>query len=147
MRLITLILMMSNWAIAQDVLGTWKMNLERSTFVGDPHPRSVTVSFERSDGRQIFTFDKVGANGQRTIDKIRLYFDGKSRPFLGETCMGTQSSRRLDTSGIQITVNCQDGHRTIFTSRYSPQNDELILDLLDVRANGRRLERHLVMEK
>ena len=38
-----------------------------------------------------------------------LYLDGKQREFRGDSCTGSQSSRRLDSRTIDILLNCPSG--------------------------------------
>ena len=89
MRAITLTLFLilssaAGWA--QTAFGTWKMNPARSVFIGDPHPRLVTIRFEPHPKGEVFTWDKVGGNGQTQTFSIILYFDSKQRDLQDDTC-------------------------------------------------------------
>jgi len=146
MRTIILILIIGSTACALEPVGTWKMNSQRSTFVGDPHPREVTVRIEVSGTNRTFSFEKIGANGRKTIDKETMYLDGKARPHVGNTCSGTHSTRRVDKFTIELISRCSSGQWARFVTHFQ-LNGDMILDILDVLPNGRRLTRHLVMEK
>ena len=146
MRTITMILIIGSTAWAQEPVGTWKMNPQRSTFVGDPHPREVTVRIEVKGDTRTFSFEKIGANSRKTIDKDTMYLDGKTRPHVGDTCPGTYSSRRMDKFTIEMTSRCSSGRWARFITRLQP-NGDMILDILEALPDGRQLTRHLVMEK
>src|SRR5438093_10762742 len=126
MRTITLTLLLilpgtPSWA--QNAFGTWKMNPVRSLFIGDPHPRAVTIRFEPHAKGEIFTWNKVGGNGQRETFRIILYFDGKQRDLQNNSCRGSgfQSSRRIDKRAVEILLTCETGSHARFV-RQVPSN-------------------------
>src|SRR5258707_332002 len=84
---------------AADAFGIWKMNPTRSTFTGDTHtqPQALTVRIEPHAKGEVFTVDRIAADGHATTSSTILYFDGKPRDFQGPQCSGTQSSRRVDS--------------------------------------------------
>jgi len=125
------------------------MNPARSVFIGDPHPRAVTIRFEPHAKGEVFTWDKIGANGRAETFSIILYFDGKQRDFQVNTCPGTafQSSRRLGEGVIEIVLACRTGIHARFVRQVSTNPHELLLNITDEAQDGRRLERHLVFEK
>ena len=131
------------------VLGTWKMNPARSTFRGDPHPQAVTVRFERHEKGEVFTWDKTGGNGQAETFSMILYFDGKVRDFQTPGCPGegTQSSRNLDKQTAEIRLTCKDGSSVRMVRRTQAEPHDLTLDITVLLPDGRRFERHLVLEK
>jgi len=123
------------------------MNPARSTFIGDPHPKSLTARFEPHAKGEVFTLEKVGGNGQATTSSMILYLDGKLRVFQNDLCAGTQSSRQLDNRTVEILLNCSNGQWVRPTRRSSPRPNELILDITDKLPDDRHFERHLMLEK
>jgi hypothetical protein len=146
MRAILLMLLLGVLGWADDGFGTWKVNLARSTFVGDPHPRAVAVRIERHAKGEVFTLDQIRGNGQVVTTSMILYLDGQERDFQGETCFGTQSSRRVDQRTIEIVYRCHDGW-TRCIRRLPPEPKELVLEITEHLSDGRRFERRLVLEK
>lgn len=146
MRAILLMLLLTAPSWADDAFGTWKMNPARSTFTGDPHPKSFTVRIEPHAKGEVFTIDKTGGDGRALTSSTILYLDGKARDFQGDACSGTQSSRRLDRRTVEIVYKCHD-RWTHFVRRLPPQPNELILDIAEQLPDGRRFERRLVLEK
>ena len=89
-----LLLTTASWA--DDPFGIWKINLARSTFIGEPHLKSFTVRFEPHPSGEVFTLDRIGGDGRATTSSTILYFDGKPRDFQDAGCSGAQSSRRVE---------------------------------------------------
>jgi len=134
------------WA-ADAALGTWKLNAARSTFAGDTQPKSLTVRIEPHAKGEVFTLDRTEANGRATSSSILLYLDGTARAFQDAGCSGTQSSRRVDSRTVEIFRDCAGGQRTRFIRRPGRQRNELVLEITEQYADGRRFERRLALEK
>jgi hypothetical protein len=131
------------WAGA--AYGTWKLNFARSTFAGDTQPRSFTIRIEPHAKGEVFTLDRIEADGRAISSSTVLYLDGTERDFRGE-CSGTQSSRRIDRQTVEILRNCGLGAWTRLVRRAAPRN-ELVLEISEHHADGRPFGRRLVFEK
>ena len=127
-------------------LGSWKLNAARSTFAGEIRPKFGTLRIEARAKGEVFTLDRTEVNGQTTSSSSILFFDGVARDFREGECSGTQSSWQIDSQTIEILRNCGAGAWTRFLRRTAPKN-ELILEISEQRADGRRFERRLVFEK
>jgi hypothetical protein len=132
---------------AESAFGTWKMDAARSTFAGDTQPRSFTLRIEPHAKGEVFTLDRIEADGRATSSSTILYFDGAPRDFQDFACSGTQSSWRVDSRTVEITRKCETGGWTRFVRRCAKQGKELILDITEQNPDGRRVERRLVLEK
>ena len=126
--------------------GTWKLNAAQSTFAGDTPPKTLSVRIEPHAKGEVFTLDRIEADGRAVSCSTVLYLDGRARDFRGGECSGTQSSRRMDRQTIEIRRNCGAGAWTKFVQR-TATHDELVLEISEQRADGRRFERRLVFEK
>jgi hypothetical protein len=132
---------------ADDAVGTWKVNSARSTASPDPRPKSVTIRIEWHPRGEVFTLDRIEANGRTTTSSTILYFDGQPREFQDAGCSGTQSSRRVDSQTVEILRTCGSGGWTRFVRRFSGKPNELVLEVTERQAGGRRFESRLVLEK
>jgi len=132
------------WAGA--AYGTWKLNSARSTFAGDTQPRSFTIRIEPHTKGEVLTLDRIEADGRAISSSAVLYLDGTERDFRDSACSGTQSSRRIDSQTIEILRNCGAGAWIRFVRRTAPRN-QLVLEISEQRADGRRFDRRLVFEK
>jgi hypothetical protein len=126
--------------------GTWKMDGSRSTLMGDTPPKSLALRIEHHSKGEVFTVDRVEKDGHTTTFSIVLYFDGVARDFQQAECSGTQWSRRIDTQTVEIVRNCGTGAWTRFVRRTTPKS-QLILEISEQRADGRRFDRRLIFEK
>lgn len=129
---------------AGDAFGIWKVNPIRSV---DPRPMTLIVRFEPHSKGEVFTLDTTDRLGRASTSSTILYFDGKPRDFQDLGCSGTQLSRRLDGTAVEIIRKCESGEWTRLVRRWSAQPKELVLEITEQQSDGRRFERHLVLEK
>ena len=124
----------------------WKLNVARSTFAGDTQPKSFTIRIEPHAKGEVFTLDRIEADGRAISSSTILYLDGTERDFRDGDCSGTQTSRRIDSQTVEILRNCGVDAWTRFVRRTAPKN-ELVLEITEQRADGRRFDRRLVFKK
>src|ERR1700731_2157163 len=91
-------------------IGTWKINLAKSTFDGAP-PKSFTQKFEPSQKMTKVTVDIVGANGQVTHNTWIGEYDGKEYPVQGPVADQTRTLTRPDDRTL-VSVNRSGGKVT-----------------------------------
>ena len=127
--------------------GTWKMNPARSIFSGGVQPKSFTVRIEPHPKGEVFTVDRTEPDGRTTSVSTILYFDGAAREFQDFECSGTQLSRRIGGHAVEILRQCGAGAWTRFVRRTPAKPRELILEITEHHADGRREEKHLTLEK
>ena len=132
------------WAGA--TYGRWELNSALSTFAGDTRPRSLTIRIEPHAKGEVFTLDRLEADGRAATSSTLLYLDGAEREFRDGGCSGTQSSRRIDSQTIEILRHCGAGVWIRLVGRTTP-NNQLILETSEHRADGRRFDRRLLFEK
>lgn len=144
----TALLLIANGVMcwAGPAYGSWKLNVARSTFDGDVQPRSLTIRIDPHAKGEVFTLDRVEADGRAISASTVLYLDGTERDFSDDECSGTQSSRRIDSRSIEILRNCGAGAWIRFVRR-TVSRDQLTLEISEQRADGRRFDRRLVFEK
>ena len=126
--------------------GSWNLNAAQSTFAGDTQPRSFTIRIEPHTKGEVCTLDRIEADGRAISSSSILYLDGKERDFRDGECSGTQLSRRIDSRTIEILRNCGPSAWIRFVRRAAP-NSQLVLEISEQRADGRRFDRRLVFEK
>ena len=107
----------------------------------------LTARFEPHTKGEVFTLDRIDADGRSTTSSTILYLDGNPREFQGFECSGTQSSRRLDSQTVEIVRTCAGGEWTRFIRRLSTQSKELVLEITEQQPDGRHVERRVVLEK
>jgi hypothetical protein len=147
MRTVLLPILLNSVCWAGSMFGTWKMNAARSTSTGGTQPESFTVRIETHPNGEVFTLERIEPDGRITTSSTILYFDAIPRKFQDLECSGTQSSRRTDRQTVELLRNCGSGAWTRFVRRTAAKRNELVLEISEQRADGRRFERRLVLEK
>jgi hypothetical protein len=132
---------------AEPAFGTFRMNPSRSTFTGETQPKSLTVRIEPHAKGEVFTMDRIEADGRITTSSTILYFDSAPRTFDDFGCSGTQSSRRVDSQAVEILRKCGSGAWIRLVRRLAAQPQQMVFDIIEQNSDGRRFERRWVLEK
>jgi hypothetical protein len=132
---------------AEPAFGTWQMTAARSKLAGDTRPKRLTVRIEPHAQGEVFTLDRVEPDGRSTSSSSILYFDGEPRRFQDFACSGIQSSRRQDSSTVEILRMCANGGWARYIRRLPAPPKEMVLEITEQHPDGRRFERRLVLEK
>ena len=96
----------------QAYLGTWKLNLAKSTFTPGPGPKELTRIHENAGNGQIrVTTKTVGPNGNAGTTVYTYRPDGKDNPITGGTPAGpTQIAiTRVDDYSVTYAQKFADG--------------------------------------
>ena len=150
MRVLVVSTLLSAALFGQGREGTseiWKMNLARSTQAGIAPFKSLTVRIERHPKGEVFTLERIETDGRTTLYSTILYLDGEPRRFEDFGCSGIQSSRRADERTVEIVRMCANGGWMRLVRRASAKSNELVLDITEQSADGRRFDRRLTLEK
>jgi hypothetical protein len=123
------------------------MNPARSTFAGDTQPKGLTVRMEPHANGEVFTLDRIEADGRTTTLSTVLYLDNAPRRFEDFGCSGIQLSRRVDKQAVEILRQCDSGASIRLLRRSTAHEQEVILDIWEQHRDGRRFERRWVLEK
>jgi hypothetical protein len=116
--MVALILLWGNPASTQapdPLVGTWKLNVEKSTYSPGPPPKSLTVKIEGAGDGEKVTADGVRADGTPIRVEYTAKYDGKDHPITG-SAMGasTVSLKRVDTNTTERTDKNKDG-KVVYT--------------------------------
>ena len=94
-------------------LGTWKMNITKSTFSQGTGYKSATSRIEAVDGGVKHTLDTVYADGTSRQWEYTTAYDGKDVPVIGNSPTGdTVAITRVDTNTTQ-TIYKKNGKITV----------------------------------
>ena len=146
MRIVFPLMLLGTLATGQSeaVYGVWRVNLSRSTA---PFSDLVKVRFEPHRRGEVFTVERVHADGRATTSSTILYFDTLQRDFQDSDFSGTQSSSRLNDTTAEILRSCADGRTMRMVRRFGEKPRELVLEVTEQRPAGGRAERRLLLEK
>src|SRR5271165_6954296 len=91
-------------ALAADaVVGTWKLNVAKSTFSPGPAPRSQTRVYAESAQGMAVTVKTTAADGKESSTTLTFKEDGKSYPISGNPDFDMVSVTRVDASTVHST--------------------------------------------
>lgn len=88
---------------AENWLGTWKLDVAKSSFVPAPGPRSLTLKFKATKAGIKFNGDGVSAEGKPTHTQFVSKFDGQEVPYKGNPDADTASAKRIDDNNYENT--------------------------------------------
>jgi hypothetical protein len=88
--------------VPQSVLGTWKMNVAKSTYSPGPAPRSTTSHWEVVPGGGAKgVVETVDAAGRSFHYELVTMFDGKEAEYKGASAPTTRAYSRIDDRTYQ----------------------------------------------
>ena len=91
-------------ALAADpVIGTWKLNIAKSTFSPGPAPKSQTRSYAESPQGIVLTTKTVAADGKESTISLTFKVDGKPYPLTGSPDFDAVSVTRVDAHTVKST--------------------------------------------
>ena len=91
-------------ALAADtVVGTWKLNIAKSTFSPGPAPKSQTRTYAESAQGIVLTVKTTLADGKENTTSLTFKDDGKPYPASGNPDFDMVSVTRVDASTVHST--------------------------------------------
>jgi hypothetical protein len=89
-------------------LGTWKLNLGKSTYSPGPAPKSATLTIEAHDGGIKYTSHGENAQGAPIHVEFTAKYDGQDNPVTGSPDFNSIALKRIDAQTIEATIK-KDG--------------------------------------
>jgi hypothetical protein len=88
------------------LMGTWKVNIAKSTSPGPPSKSDIRTYEDRGGGIVIVTVEIVSAQGNRSYSMIAMKFDGRDYPVLSRNAESstTISYKRVDAFTMEYAV-------------------------------------------
>jgi hypothetical protein len=130
-------------------IGTWKVNLEKSTYSPGPKPTvAATVKIEPSAGGIKTTIDGTNAEGKPTHTETVAMFDGKDNPVKGAQAPNTTNAlKRIDDRTFEVMGKI-DGKPTV-TTRVAVSADGKTMTATQTgkNAKGESVNNVIVMDK
>jgi hypothetical protein len=130
-------------------IGTWKVNLAKSTYSPGPTPKvAAVVTMESAPNGLKTTIDGVNPQGQKTHTEIVAAFDGKDYPVKGAPDpTATSSLKRIDSRTFENQGKV--GGKQTMTTRVtvSPDGKTLTATQTGTNAEGQPVKNVIVAEK
>jgi hypothetical protein len=97
------------------MVGTWKLNLSKSTYTPGPAPKSAINRFEAWEDGIKATIDLVDGQGNKIHAEIAARFDGKDYPIKGSPIADAISLKRVNDR--QTDVVWKKGGKVAMTGK------------------------------
>jgi len=132
---------------ADNWLGTWKLNVEKSKASPGPAPKSLTLKFEATKDGTRFTSDGVSADGKPMHGTYTSKFDGKDVPWEGNPEADTAAPMKIDDSSYENVW--KKGGKVTITAKAVVSKDGKTLTISQTGKNvkGEAVNANMVFEK
>jgi len=97
------------------MVGTWKVNLSKSTYSPGPAPKNAMNKFEPWEDGMKATIDIVDAQGNKIHSEAAVKFDGKDYPIKGSPIADVVSVKRINER--ETDVVWKKGGKTVMTGK------------------------------
>ena len=89
---------------ADPVVGTWNLNLAKSTFGGGPALKSQVRTYSQSARGLTLKMKTVSADGKETTTQATYQLNGKDHPSMGNPDFDSLSGMQIDTNSAEFTL-------------------------------------------
>ncbi len=94
---------MSKQTPANDpMIGTWILNVSKSSYTPGPLPKSAVNKFEPWENGMKATIDVVDGQGNKIHAEVAAKFDGKDYPIKGSPIADAVSLKRINDKHVEI---------------------------------------------
>jgi hypothetical protein len=139
--------MAKQWPVDDPMIGTWKVNLAKSTYSPGPPPKSATTKFSPWEDGVRITGDIVDALGNNIHLEVAAKFDGKEYPIKGSPVADAISLKRIDERQTDVVWK-KDGKVTMMgKSLISSDGRTTTLTQTGTDAQGRTVKNVIISEK
>lgn len=129
------------------VLGTWRLNVERSTFTPGPGWRSQTRTYRATLQGVSVSWEGVDAGGERMQVNYTYAYDGRDYPMVGSASYDTLNAVRIDARTVRSEEKRDGVIVGVAVRTVSP--DGRVLTITDEGTNrrGRAFSQTLVFDR
>jgi hypothetical protein len=129
------------------VLGTWRLNVERSTFTPGPGWRSQVRVYRATPQGVSVSWEGVDAGGERMQVSYDYAYDGRDYPMVGSASYDTLNAVRIDARTVRSEEKRGGVIVGVAVRRVSP--DGRVLTITDEGTNrrGLRFSQTLVFDR
>jgi hypothetical protein len=132
---------------ADPVVGTWKLNLAKSTFGGGPALKSQTRIYSQSAQGTTLKMKSVGADGEETSTQTTYRVDGRDYPSSGNPDFDSLSGTQIDTNTAEFILKRAGKPAGTLRRTISKDGQTLTLNFVITNAKGVRLSQLTVFDR
>jgi hypothetical protein len=144
------LLIATGQALAQatdPVVGTWELNLAKSTFTPGPAPKSETRTYAASGSDFKLALKGTDGNAKPTSIQASYSMDGREHPIVGSPDADSQSIKRVDALTTEGTL--KKSGKVVQTVRREITKDgkTMTITFKGVNARGETINNVMVFER
>jgi hypothetical protein len=109
------------------VVGTWKLNLEKSKYAPGDAPKSLSRTYSESADGITAKITGTQADGSSISQQTTFKYDGKDYPFTGSKSYDALSLARVDANTVKSTL--KKGGKPVGTTTRTLSGDGKMLTL------------------
>jgi hypothetical protein len=132
---------------ADPVVGTWKLNLAKSTFGGGPALKSQIRTYSQTARAITLKMTTVNADGKETTTQTTYHVDGNNYPSMGNPDFDSLSGMQIDTNTTEFTLNRAGKPVGTLRRTVSKDGQTLTLNFVITNAHGVQLSQLTVFDK
>ena len=132
---------------ADPAVGTWNLNLAKSTFSPGPAPKSQTRTYAESAQGTTVTTKTTAADGKESTTTLTFKDDGKPYPIAGSSNADMVSITRVDAWTIHGTQTKAGAVVGTVVRSVSKDGKTLTLKQTGTRTNGLKFDDVLVYDR
>ena len=132
---------------ADPLVGTWKLNVAKSTYSPGPAPKSLTAKIEAAGEGEKVTADGVRGDDTPIQVVYTAQYDGKDHPITGSPMADTVSLKRLDANTTERTDKKAGKVVQTLTRKLSSDGKTMTVTIKGTDAEGRPINNLAVLEK
>jgi hypothetical protein len=134
-------------AATNPLVGTWKLDVAKSTYVSGAAPRSQTRLYADSAEGLVGTIKTIAADGKETTSTNTLKADGKAHPYSGNPAYDMISIRRVNANTREYTTLKGSTPIGKGQSKVSKDGKTLTMKYKGVNETGAKLESTAVYDR
>ena len=132
---------------ADPVVGTWQLNVSKSTFTAGQAVKSQTRTYSQSGDSISVDIKSVGADGKASTTHTSYQFNGKDAPVTGNRDYDTLLPKRVDSNTAEFTLK-KGGKVVGMTSRTVSKDGATLTSKTNITtATGEKSENVLVFDR
>ena len=128
-------------------IGTWHLNVAKSTYSPGPAPKSQVLTIEAAGAGEKVTSELVSATGAKTVSVYTANYDGKPYPITGSEIADTVTLKRVDANTSERTDSKGGKPVQTFIRVVSKDGKTMTVTIKGTNAQGQAVNNVVVFEK
>jgi hypothetical protein len=137
--------------LAQDnpFVGTWRLDVAKSTYAGQQAPKSETRSVVAEGNGEVIGYKGIAADGSPIAYSVTTNLDGKDAPYSGEGPLGADATAIKRVDANTTTAILKKAGQTVGTARAVVSKDGKVttVTMKGTNARGQPVTSRTVWEK